>query len=162
MKTNSTKVLIILILFVLILPMSCKQKTEPTNPDSKTWEANLEDIIPKPMVKSIRERNLVAPIPIEIKDNSGESIKGAEVELLNQYEILFQKETDKNGIVIIELSNELLAANPIIRISKDGILAKEINYDVGGKTMTFSSSKDPRVVINFNDIKYVVKEDFEI
>ncbi len=164
-KTNKHKhinQIILLSLLILAFTISCQNKAKPKNPASDLWEAKLNEMLPETMIKAIKERKLQASIPIIIKSDKGIPLENATFTLSNDSLIILNEITDKEGIVILKITPQLLNSNPTVSIKKENYLAKNIDYEVGGKTVTFTDLDEPTNVININKLNFVNKSDLKI
>ncbi len=161
-KTYNKNPIVILSLLVLAFIFSCQNKAKPKDPDSTLWEAKLNEMLPATMIRSIKGRKLQASIPIIIKSDKGIPLENATFTLSDDSLIILNDITDKEGIVILRITPQLLNSNPTVSIRKESYLAKNIDYEVGGKTVTFTDLDEPTNVININKLNFVNKSDLKV
>src|SRR5690606_36567079 len=148
--------LLLWLLFSVSFVLGCELKAIPSNPNSETWQARLNDMLPNAIVRSITSIDLTATLAIKLTDTNENPLRGASFLINKDNDVRLALKSNNDGVVIIHLTSELLKKNPVITISKEGLLAKDISYEIGGKTMKFINgvSVDAEVM-QFDNLPYL-------
>jgi hypothetical protein len=141
---------------------SCNPKVEPNDPNSPVWEASLTEMLPSTMINTIKGSDLQASIPIEIQNKKGKPLKGASFIIHANDKKIFDTTTTIDGIVILKITDQLLSNKPSVKISKTGYLAKDIAYEVGGKTVKITDVDEPVEVVNLSNLKFIKNSGLKI
>jgi len=152
-----------LLAFFSFCLMACQPKAKPSDPNAKSWEAPLNDMLPGTIVRNIKSKGLVANLPIKLEDKNGKPLQGALFLIGKGSDSSIALKSNSDGVITIRLTRELLTQNPIIVISKEGLLAKDISYEVGGKTMKFVDGESVEAeVIQFDNLRFIDKEGLRV
>ena len=155
--------MIFLIWGIAILFSSCKKDSiVQKNPESTTWEARLNDMLPKPMIRAIMTDSLEATIPFGITENKKKKLSNVSFNLLKNEGTIHLK-TNNSGLVFLNLNHDLLSENPTIRIITDSTLSRDIRYAVGGKTVVFREGKSVNnEILEFENLPFIVDGEFKL
>jgi hypothetical protein len=151
----------IIIFFILFL-FSCKRVVIQKYPESNVWEAQLQDMLPKPMIRAIVTDSLEATIPIQLLDINKNKLAGASFIISRGDSSVYLKANGK-GLVFITLNHSLITENPLIKIQFDTLKAKDIRYSIGGKTVVFKDGKSVNnEVVEYENLLYIEQGGFKL
>jgi hypothetical protein len=154
--------LFVLIISFALLPISCKRVVVQKYPESIVWEAKLQDMLPKLMIKAIVTDSLEATIPIQIFDLNKNKLAGASFIISRGDSSIYLKANGK-GLVFITLNHSLVNENPLIKIQHDTLKAKDIRYSIGGKTVVFKDGKSlDNEVIEYENLLFIEQDRFKL
>ena len=153
--------IIIVITIVIIFVLENTKKVRPKDINADVWEVSLNDLLPKSMVRAMKNSTDKVSIPILIKNQQNVPIPMVTITMfLSDKEVSYY--TDASGLFIIKLSSSLLKENAILKIHKEGYKAGDFFYEIGGKTVKFSDEKEDFDVINLTALSTLDQDGIKI